>query len=399
MRRKREDEAQLTFDSAEIGGGGDLLDDIDQIIQRQKSKADSKTENSASVTDNGAAADDAAHTNHTEAADAQEQPDPCESEAAMAVAADAVPECEQGRDGFDGAPPEQNPEAGDSAGSEKDAPGDEETDDGRQAGDEEPEIEINRDELLRKQRVAMFTKPKILLETPYTVTVGNKQYTRYRLEFDKPDKTIPPEISASTEILIPPIDRKNEEAAREERKKLKIKSIGREAAGWAAAVAVALVLALLIRSFVFVFVKVDGPSMLDTLHTDNLLFVWRAGYLFSAPERGDVIICHFPENKYYSDTGRNYVKRIVGLPGETVSISEGCVFINGRLLEEPYLSAERQGSGSMEPVTLGEDEYFVLGDNRVNSTDSRLVGPVKREDIVGKALQTVYPFDEFAPID
>ena len=173
----------------------------------------------------------------------------------------------------------------------------------------------------------------------------------------------------------------------------------REVASWVFTLSLAVIIALLIRSFVFIIVQVDGSSMRDTLHDENRLFVWRAGYLFESPQRGDIVICHYPRNVGTHKAKDNYVKRVIGLPGETVSISKGYVYINGDRLEEPYISENRRKIEDMQPVTLGEDEYFVMGDNRAGSSDSRSVGPLKRDDILGKAVFKIWPFDEMGRIE
>ena len=172
------------------------------------------------------------------------------------------------------------------------------------------------------------------------------------------------------------------------------KPLHKEIASWVATICAAVLIALFIRSFVFLIVQVDGSSMLNTLHNDNRLFVWRAGYIFNAPERGDIVICHYPDSKNGQYGDRHYVKRVIGLPGDTISIKEGYVYINGELLDEPYIAAERRSKETMGEYKLGEDEYFVMGDNRANSKDSRYVGPIDREQILGKAIYKIYPFDQ-----
>ncbi len=180
----------------------------------------------------------------------------------------------------------------------------------------------------------------------------------------------------------------------------KKKSLKREIIGWVVTIVAAVLVALLVRSFVFIMVQVDGSSMLDTLHNENRLFVWRAGYLFDDPRRGDVVICHYPDNEGNYDENVNYVKRVIGLPGDTVSIEAGDVYINGQKLDEPYVSLNRKSVKEYrDPVTLGEDEYFVMGDNRNNSRDSRYVGAIKRDQIVGKAIWKLYPFDQIGSVE
>ncbi|MBR1692395.1 MAG: signal peptidase I [Lachnospiraceae bacterium] len=156
--------------------------------------------------------------------------------------------------------------------------------------------------------------------------------------------------------------------------------------------AVALLLTFLIVTFVGQRTRVDGQSMEPTLfHEDNLI-VDKLTYRFHDPERFDIIV--FPI-RWQAHT--YYIKRIIGLPGETVQIDEdGKIYIDGELLEEDYGKEQIQDPGrALAPVTLGEDEYFVLGDNRNHSSDSRTVevGSIKRADIIGRAWVRIYPFD------
>lgn len=138
---------------------------------------------------------------------------------------------------------------------------------------------------------------------------------------------------------------------------------------------------------------VEGSSMEATLYDADQLIVDKLSYRFSDPERFDIVVFRYlyRENSYY-------IKRIIGLPGETVQIKDGQIYINGELLEEDYGNALMDNPGrAIQPVTLGEDEYFVLGDNRNVSSDSRdpLVANVSRNQIVGKAFVCIYPFDHF----
>lgn len=254
-----------------------------------------------------------------------------------------------------------------------------------------------QERLLRKHRVAMFTKPDILLETPYTVNAGKRVHTRYRLEFGRPDASIPPEISASTGYYVSKLDETDEKLIKKKKRSIRQKNLAREVSSWIISIASAVIIAFLLYSFVFVFVKVDGPSMMDTLHDQNYLFVWRLGYHLGTPQRGDVVICHYPDKDgKYDDV--NYVKRVIGLPGEQVSMKDGYVYVDGRVVDEPYLTPLRRGSYTMDPIVLGAGEYFVLGDNRINSADSRQVGPIKVDQIIGKAVQKLLPLNEFSTI-
>ena len=159
---------------------------------------------------------------------------------------------------------------------------------------------------------------------------------------------------------------------------------------------IVLCLTYLVIAFVGQRTEVNGASMEPTLSDEDNLIVDKITYRFHDPERFDIIVFpyKFKEKTYF-------IKRIIGLPGETVQIdAEGNIYIDGEILNESYgrevIQTDHIGLAG-EPITLGEDEYFVLGDNRNNSTDSRVaqVGNIKRDDIIGRAWLRVWPFDKF----
>ncbi len=147
-----------------------------------------------------------------------------------------------------------------------------------------------------------------------------------------------------------------------------------------------VIIALSLRLFVFEFVQVVGPSMYPTLVNAEDMFVEKLTYTVSKPQRGDVIICRYP-NK-----AENIVKRIVGLPGETISIVGGCVYINREQLDESTYWNDYI-LGDMAPVLIPEGYIFVMGDNRNESADSRMVGPLPFSKIFGKVQAVTFPFD------
>ncbi len=150
------------------------------------------------------------------------------------------------------------------------------------------------------------------------------------------------------------------------------------------------ILMFLVFRFAFQNYRVDGHSMLPTLQDQQYILVNRAAYLFRPPERGDVIIFDYPV-----DPKQVYIKRIVGIPGDHVQVDqEGAVTINGTRLHEPYVS---QTTNPYQPtdMKLEADEYFVLGDNRGDSSDSRVWGPVPRQNIVGEAWFVYWPLSDF----
>ena len=164
-----------------------------------------------------------------------------------------------------------------------------------------------------------------------------------------------------------------------------------------------LLAVLLITYLIILYVgqrtEVSGDSMEPTLSNGDNLIVDKISYRFKEPERFDIIVFPF---QYQKDT--YYIKRIIGLPGETVQIDEdGNIYIDGEILEESYgrevIDADKLGI-AYEPITLGDDEYFVLGDNRNHSSDSRVreVGNIKKDQIVGKAWVRIWPLSDFKMI-
>ena len=157
---------------------------------------------------------------------------------------------------------------------------------------------------------------------------------------------------------------------------------------------VVLCAAYLIITYVGQRTQVSGSSMETTLSDGDNLLVDKITYRFSEPKRFDIIV--FP---FQYDTDTYYIKRIIGMPGETVQIDyDGNIYINGSPLEESYGREVIQNPGrAAEPITLGEDEYFVMGDNRNNSSDSRdpSVGNIHRKDIIGRAWVRIWPFSKF----
>lgn len=150
----------------------------------------------------------------------------------------------------------------------------------------------------------------------------------------------------------------------------------------------------LIITYVGQRTEVQGSSMEPTLQPEDNLIVDKISYRFGEPKRFDIVVFPF---QYEEDT--YYIKRIIGMPGETVQIDmDGTIYINGEVLSESYGLEVLQDPGrAAEPVMLGEDEYFVMGDNRNNSTDSRsdMVGSIKRSDLIGRAWVRIYPFEKF----
>lgn len=178
------------------------------------------------------------------------------------------------------------------------------------------------------------------------------------------------------------------------------KDAKKEMISWILTIVTAVVAAFLIRTFLFEPIRVDGDSMSDTLLDKELVFVTKPEYYLGTPSRQDVIICKYP--------GRNsqyFVKRLIALPGDTVEIKydrqngTNTLYVNNEAVSEPFLTPEKNNSNNaMAPQTLGQNEYFVMGDNRDNSNDSRYIGPITRDEIIGHVRFVFFPFNEIRNI-
>ena len=195
--------------------------------------------------------------------------------------------------------------------------------------------------------------------------------------------------------------------AKQEKKKAtkEKKTLLQEILSWVWTLLAAVVIACLIRAFIAEPIRVDGNSMNNTLKDGEIVLVSKMAYLFGDVQRNDVVICRYPgrmnENggqinlgaSLSLDTYTLFVKRVVALPGDTVQISGGVLYVNGEAVENP----EKMGSVPSDyPLRkLGSDQYFVIGDNRGNSHDSRAsdVGPISRSAIMGKVKQVLLPLN------
>lgn len=155
---------------------------------------------------------------------------------------------------------------------------------------------------------------------------------------------------------------------------------------------ITLLLFILVRLLVQNY-RVDGPSMMPTLQNHEYILVNKADYFITSPQRGDVIVFQYPR-----DTSQDFVKRVIGVPGDTVRVAaDGVVTVDGDTINEPYVN---DLLNPYQPQTwrLSADQYFVLGDNRGNSSDSRDWGVVPRKDIIGKAALVYWPLGELHPL-
>lgn len=194
-------------------------------------------------------------------------------------------------------------------------------------------------------------------------------------------------------------------------------TILKEVLQWVEAIAIAVVLAILIRGFLFEPVIIEGSSMMDTLVDSDRVILNKISLTFNEPEPGDVVVIeieppYFEVLKFLNDsklakrllptmTGADYIKRVIAVEGDTVDIKDGYVYVNGEIIDEAYIKEEgitRQMITAM-PYTVEEDKFFVMGDNRGASKDSRTIGTINLEQIIGKAGYRIWPLHRIGNID
>jgi len=195
-------------------------------------------------------------------------------------------------------------------------------------------------------------------------------------------------VEDNKEEIVVSADSENKESTSESKKLTKNKIIS-EIANWAIIIGVALILATLINKFVIIKAEVISGSMEDTLQIDDVYLGSRLSYVFGDPERGEIVFFKFPDNEE-----ETFVKRVIGLPGEKIEIRDGKVYINDATepLYEPYLR-ETPRSEDFGPVVVPEDSYFMMGDNRNHSSDSRAWNTfyVTKDQLLAKAWLRIWP--------
>ena len=173
------------------------------------------------------------------------------------------------------------------------------------------------------------------------------------------------------------------------------KSVQREIFEWVMVFVVAAALAFPVRTFVFEPVSVDGQSMMNTLKDREFMIATKYDYLLGDPQRFDIVICNYPN----TDDGMYRVKRVIGLPGETIELRAGELYVDGEHVEQNFEMTENETY--FGPYTVPQGHYFVMGDNRNNSKDSRspMVGALPRDMIEGHVRAVVYPFANMRRVD
>jgi signal peptidase I len=170
----------------------------------------------------------------------------------------------------------------------------------------------------------------------------------------------------------------------------------RQLAHWLRDLTLSVVIALIVILFLYQPVKVEGTSMMPSLEDQERIFINKFVYRLGigAIERGDTVVFWYP-----SDPTKSYIKRVVAIPGDLVEVRAGQVILNGRELEEPYVPEEFRDTASYPATRVPKDHYFVLGDHRSSSNDSRNWGPVPREAIYGKAVFVYWPLDKMGVLN
>ena len=163
---------------------------------------------------------------------------------------------------------------------------------------------------------------------------------------------------------------------------------------WTRDLLIAIGLALVIIVFLYQPVKVEGTSMAPLLSDQERIFINKFVYRFEPIQRGDDVVFWYP-----LDHTKSFIKRVVGLPGETVEIRQGALYVNTKVIPEPYVPPQYEDNSDYGPYTVEKDHFFVLGDHRISSNDSRVFGAVPSQFIYGRAVFAYWPVDHFGSLE
>ncbi len=214
---------------------------------------------------------------------------------------------------------------------------------------------------------ATSTSPET--RAPVTSTVVNAAQTTADLRTERPESTPGSERS------------------------LPLHNLRNEIRVWTRDLLIAIGLALVIIVFLYQPVKVEGTSMAPLLSDQERIFINKFVYRFEPIQRGDVVVFWYP-----LDHSKSFIKRVVGLPGESVEIRHGAVYVDGKIVPEPYVPPQYEDLSDFAPVRVPPDNYFVMGDHRISSNDSRVFGPVASRFIYGRAVFAYWPVDHFGSL-
>ncbi len=200
--------------------------------------------------------------------------------------------------------------------------------------------------------------------------------------------TTPPEASRPASIPITASAPSESISATE--KSSSANSLRHEVRVWTRDLLIAIGLALVIIVFLYQPVKVEGTSMAPLLSDQERIFINKFVYRFEPIHRGDIVVFWYP-----LDRSKSFIKRVIGLPGESVEIRLGKVYVNARLVPEPYVPSQYADLSDYGPLRVPSDSFFVMGDHRISSNDSRVFGPVQSHFIYGRAVFAYWPVDHF----
>ncbi len=201
---------------------------------------------------------------------------------------------------------------------------------------------------------------------------------------DSPRQPYPPEFALTPESALPAGGEEAAPAAQPDTAKLFLREL-------VETIVLSVVIFLLIRQGIQNY-RIESISMEPNFHEGQFVLVNKLAYKLGQPERGDVIVFHNPERPE-----EDFIKRVIGLPGDTIEFRDNQVFVNGLQLTEPYINAPTLGEGS-GPIVVEPDHLFVMGDNRPNSRDSRRFGRLPMDLVVGKAWVRVWPFSQWTVV-
>lgn len=170
-------------------------------------------------------------------------------------------------------------------------------------------------------------------------------------------------------------------------------SFARHMRTWARDLLISVGASVLIITCIYQPVRVEGTSMMPRLDNNDRLFINKFVYHFEKIHRGDVVVFHYP-----ADPSKSYIKRVIALPGDNLRITDGVVYLNGKRLSEPYVPARYEDDRSVPDEVIPKGEYWVMGDHRSISSDSRDFGPIPRAAIYGEAAFVYWPADGAGPI-
>ena len=210
-----------------------------------------------------------------------------------------------------------------------------------------------------------------------------------------PPETLVPAASSgvTTQLAAPNLRTEPPVSSASAERSAPLHSLRNEIRVWTRDLLIAIGLALIIIVFLYQPVKVEGTSMAPLLSDQERIFINKFVYRFEPIQRGDVVVFWYP-----LDHSKSFIKRVVGLPGETVEIRQGAVYVNGKIVPEPYVPPQYEDLSDFAQVRVPKDSYFVMGDHRISSNDSRVFGSVGSQFIYGRAVFAYWPVDHFGSL-